>query len=113
MRDLADTTFIKSRLKVSENIVARMNRWNAFRPPQPLMDSLNRKVQELKGKVSNNIAISADDAAGLFHLDLSLRNHDSPLFRLTTALIMGLGVVCLAFSTGRNVVKALTIGFDS
>jgi hypothetical protein len=111
MRDLADAAFVRSRLDVSEKLVERMGQWRAFKPPQPLMISLTQKVKELASKISGNADVSADEAAGLFHADLSLRKHDAPVLRLTTALVMVLGIVCLAYSTGSNVLKALIYGF--
>lgn len=106
MRDISDIEFIKSRLQLSANLIDRMNARHVLKPPQPLVNLLKKKVLSLKDKD----AVDQNEAAGLFHADLSLRKHDSPALRLATAGIIIVGVSCLAFSTIRNVLRVIASG---
>jgi len=103
MRDLADHDFVLSRIELSARLLDRMHRRTNLRAPEGLLKLLSEKINDIK----DNKGFEHEIPVGLFHADLALRQHDSPVLRLITAATLMIGAACLAFPTARNVLRAL------
>jgi hypothetical protein len=104
MSDLADAEFIRSRLRLASGLAARMKARTGMKPPEALIHLLEAKITELTGR---EITLQDNEPAGLFHADLTLRDHDAPGYRLIVAGAMLVGGLCLLYPTARNVLRAI------